>query len=110
MANEDGKNQFGGFHPEKPHGAVKRLQQLTKAAPMSGAPVSALNAPRRLQRQATRPEAPAPTAETPALASPPQELPRSVILADVWAALAAQDGASLLVREYATRARKAAGA
>lgn len=109
MANEDGKNQFGGFHQEKPHGAVKQLEQLTRAAPMSGAPVSALNAPRRLQRQATRPE-PTPAPEAPALAAPPQELPRSVILADVWAALAAQDGASLLVREYATRARKAAGA
>lgn len=96
MPNPGGGNQFGGYELQPKYGDVKRQTQLTKAAPISGAPFAAqaLNTPRRSQRQASRggragaqPEPTMPQ-ETPQL--PPQK---------VYASIAAIPGASDLVRQ-----------
>lgn len=54
--NEGGSNQFGGDELQPKYGQVKRLTQLTREAPISGAPYAAqaLNTPRRSQRSAVR--------------------------------------------------------
>jgi len=52
MPNEGGGNQFGSYELQPGYGDVTRMTRLTKAAPMSGAPVAAqaLNTPRRSQK------------------------------------------------------------
>lgn len=120
MANQSGVNQFNRFAPPKKHGEVKQLQDAQKAAPMSGAPVSALNAPRRHQRHATGQDRPREAAgpamrelqqmelpELPAGPSPDQEY--AEFLAGVWEKAAALPGASRLVKQYAKEAREAVG-
>jgi hypothetical protein len=109
VANPDGKNQWGGFSNEAAYGAKKRLQELSKSAPISGAPVaaSALNAPRRSQKQAVEGAAPGPVAAPatmPLPAAPPEE-PVAQTSAQIWAELAAHPEASDLVKEYAARAQ-----
>lgn len=54
--NEGGGNQFGNYQLQPKYGDVAKQTQLTKAAPMSGAPYAAqaLNTPRRSQRGAVR--------------------------------------------------------
>lgn len=81
----------GLYHREEPYGQIKRLQQMTSAAPV--ATPRAVNAPRRAQRRATNPPAPQ--------APPPYEEE----LATVWMGLASLPGASPLVQEYALRAQ-----
>ena len=55
MSNTGGGNQFGNFQLQPAYGDVAKQSQLTRSAPMSGAPVPALNAPRRAQRQTQKP-------------------------------------------------------
>lgn len=103
MPNPGGQNQF---QRESPYGAVKKLSQLTKAAPISGAPTPALNAPRRLQKQAvrgnrTRPQA---TAPAPVAAAPPPQVSYQAQLAEVWRNLSGLTE-DPLVQEYAQRAQ-----
>lgn len=97
MANPTGVNQV--FNPEQAYGEVKRLQELTRSAPVSGAPVAgrALNTPQRAQRSATRGEA-APPAPPPL---PPSIPDAPVTKAQTWAELAREPGASELVAYYA---------
>lgn len=56
MPNPGGGNQFGSYQIQPQYGQVKKQTQLTKAAPISGAPYAAqaLNTPRRSQRSAVR--------------------------------------------------------
>lgn len=86
---ENGTSYFSGFGPETAYGAVKRLTQLTQAAPIQQPP-----RPRRRQ-QPTQPQPPS--------MPEPQLSPRAQVAA-VWQALAADPDASDLVREYAARA------
>lgn len=105
MPNPGGTNQFG---TDPAYGDVKRLTELTREAPMSGARVAAgaTNAPRRAQRQVTRPARPAAAAPQAAQA-PPAPVSYEAQLAAVWAQVAADPGASPLVREYAQQAQGA---
>ncbi len=57
MANPGGGNQFGNYQLQPAYGDVKKQTALTRAAPISGSPFSALEAPRRAQRSASRPQA-----------------------------------------------------
>lgn len=103
MGNELGANQF---QREKPYGQVKKMTQLTKAAPMSGAPTPALTTPQRSQRRAinrgthTTPRGQqAPVTVPP----PPGPAPYQAQLASIWADIAAEIP-DPLVAEYAARA------
>ncbi len=53
--NLGGSNQFGNYQLQPAYGDVKKQTALTRAAPISGSPFSALEAPRRAGRAATRP-------------------------------------------------------
>jgi hypothetical protein len=98
MPNPNGANQFDKFATEKPYGEVKRMNELSRSAPMSGAPVAtpAVNAPQRAQHKATTPKAPKPAKGGP--------LEYGLELATTWAEIAALPGASDLVRQIAERA------
>ena len=95
-----------------PYGDVKKATELTRAAPVSGAPVSgrALNAPRASQRRAVRgapqPQSAPVAAPVPVVPASPQPL---VEVARLWMAAAELPDASPLVREYAARAAREAG-
>lgn len=59
MPNESGVNQFGGFTPPVPYGAVKQREALKEGAPLAGSKQSQsdLAAPDRAHDRATaRPE------------------------------------------------------
>jgi hypothetical protein len=96
MPNPLGVNDL---QPTPVQGAIKRLAELQRSAPMSGAalPSRALNTPRRSQRRAVRgrgePMAPPPPVA--AQVTPGQSK------AQVWAELARHPDASPLVRELA---------
>lgn len=101
--NPGGANGYEGpTGKESPYGAVKRLTQQTKAAPLPGNP--ALGAPRRASRAAQRGgQQPAPAPE-PAEVFAATPTPYPVAVAQTWAALAADPEASDLVRFYAQQA------
>lgn len=114
MANPDGKNQGPDLTP---YGDVKKQTQLTRAAPMSGAPFagSAVNAARRAQHRAVAGGQVAPAGVTgPAPAPLPGQLPpapdpqaqQAASRAMVWSDLAATPGASDLVKAYAAQAQR----
>ncbi len=68
--NVQGSNQFGNYQLQPAYGDVKKQTQLTREAPISGSPFSALEAPRRAGRAAKQP----PQAQTaPAQEQPGQE-------------------------------------
>ncbi len=75
MANPGGGNQFGNYQLQPAYGDVRKQTALTRAAPISGSPFSALEAPRRAQRSASRQQAqpqqgmPAPPQPTPQVAA-----------------------------------------
>lgn len=84
---------------------MKKLQTLTKAAPISGAPTPAINAPQQAQRQAVRGRRPqqAPPLAAPVGASPPQPSYHAQIAA-IFTQLA-QETNDPLIQEYAARAQ-----
>lgn len=101
--NGAGVNGFTGpGGAETPYGAVKRLGQMTKAAPIGPTPGG--NAPQQAKRAAQR------GAQEPPLVSPDQavmsapQVPLSVAYAQAWASLATQPGASELVKRIAQEA------
>lgn len=116
MPNPGGVNQLGGSHA---YGDVKAQTELTREAPISGAPMSgrALNTPRRSSKQAQR--RPVSAATVPAAAAPadPQPIPSApagqpnddVKVALIWKAAAESPGASPLVKAYAQQAMREAG-
>jgi hypothetical protein len=93
MPNPGGGNQFGSYQIQPAYGDVKKQTQLTKAAPISGAPYAAqaLNTPRRSQRSAGR--ASRGVAQN---VAPPQDAPRLPVQ-QVYQQIAALPGASATV-------------
>ncbi len=75
-ANAGGSNQFGNYTLQPAYGDVKKQTALTRAAPISGSPFSALQAPERAQARATRPrqqgqpQAPMPPVQAPQAPDP----------------------------------------
>jgi len=101
MPNPGGQNQF---QRESPYGAVKKLTQLTRAAPISGAPTPAMNAPQRMQRQAVRGRRAQPqSAAAPPGAAPPPQVSYNAQIAEIWRMLSGETD-DPLVHEYAARA------
>jgi hypothetical protein len=109
------------FMKEPPYGAVQQLDKLQRSATMAGAAgvSSALNTPRRSQRQAVKgkqarrpPPAgtEAPLAPTPPPAAPVEpELPYAVSVQAVWEEIALHPEASPLAMRYLQKARELAG-
>jgi predicted secreted protein len=98
MPNPQGVNSFDKFGTESAYGTVKKLTERTQAAPLKGAPSSAVNAPRRAQKRATRPKA---------AAGPKVDYPTAQ--AQVWSDILATPGISPLVAEYAQKAQQRLG-
>ena len=120
MPNPNGTNQFDRFAKTAKHGDAQKLAQSQKAAPMSGAPVSALTAPIRAKRHATGQDRPrgasqpagrtAPQPDPPPVGErPTRDQEYAVFLADAWGKAAALPGASSLVKQYAEEAAAALG-
>jgi len=123
MPNPNGTNQFDRFASTAKHGDAKKLAQSQKLAPMSGAPVSALNAPTRAKRHATGQDKPegvrrvsqpaGRSGQQPDLPpvgdQPSEEMVRLELLASQWEAVARLPGASPLLKQYAREAREAVG-
>ena len=103
MPNPSGANNM---NPQ--YGDVKKLQTLTRSAPMSGAPIPT-NAPQRAQRKAVRGGAKATPAQQGPPPQPPTGVPYVTQLAMEWAQLAAEIPDDPLVAEYAARAARDAG-
>jgi hypothetical protein len=93
---ENGTGYFDGFGGESAYGAVKRLTDTIKAAPIPVNP--AIGAPDRARKQQGKPQpqqAPAqPNAEQQLAAAPPSPIA-------VWAEVAGIPGISPLVQEWA---------
>lgn len=105
MANNPGGiNQYG----DTTYGDIKRRTELQRAAPMSGAPTAtrATEAPRRAKRRAVRGSSPpaASVIEPMAAGGGPSPTPDAEVAA-IWQTLASEEGASPLIRQYATQAR-----
>ena len=79
--NPGGSNAFGNYQLQKPYGDVKKQTALTRAAPISGSPISALETPRRAQRNAGKPPGgqAAPPASPGPLAPPAAPVDPSVV-------------------------------
>lgn len=104
MPNPDGHNAFGGpFEHEQPYGAIEKLKSLARLAPT--AQPTAVNAPRRSKRHATGQDKPGRSsrraAPAPSIPETQPTVPYEAILAGFWQELAADPGASPLVREIA---------
>lgn len=111
MPNPGGGNQFGNFTLQPAYGDVKKQTELTREAPVSGAPVAgrALNAPRRGERQAMRgPSQQQPQPGVQQQAPPTPEIAPQAWQAQSWQQIAAIPGASPLVQQYAQRAQQSA--
>lgn len=103
MPNPYGINPF---QPQPKYGEVKKQNDLTKSAPMSGAPVPAVTAPQTAQSRAVNPPQRRVSPSKPqggGQGSPP---PYEEELALTWAEIASQPGASDLVKAIARRAQR----
>lgn len=89
---------------ETPYGAVKRLGQLTRAAPIGTAP--GVNAPQQAKRAAQRGTQTEPAPVTPDQAVMAAPVPLPVAYAQAWSAVALTPGASPLVQQMAQEAQK----
>jgi hypothetical protein len=113
MANEGGNNQFQGFGVDPPYGDQARQFELTREAPMSGAPIAgrALGTPER-QRSARRRAAKGASgaqARGPNVTSVPQlPIAYDQQLAMIWQQIASIPGASDLVSATADEANQQA--
>lgn len=108
--NPTGNNQIGPgntFERQRPYGAGVRMDNLTKSAPMSGAPISAtpLNTPQRSQRRAVRPPQPRSGPAGVLGALPPVETE----VASIFSEIASMPGAPPILQKYAERAAREAG-
>ena len=117
MANPNGSNQhFQGFGDVTPYGDEKRQFELTREAPMSGAPTAgrALGTPER-QRSARRRQAQGggrqPAGAGPTTTILPQlPIPYEKQIALIWTQIANIPGASDTVKQIATDANQQAQA
>lgn len=107
MPNPGGTNSFNRFGGEAKYGDAKKHAGFARAAPISGAPTAAINAPRRLQKQAARGQS-AGQGEAPAAPPPPVETPYPTQLASVWSELAASAPDDDLIGYYAATAQRQA--
>jgi hypothetical protein len=105
MPNPAGTNQLKGREPA--YGAVKQLGTLTREAPMSGAPVSSINAPKRAQRRAVKGSGSAQSPEE-AMPAPPALQPSYRAQIAVLYQQVAQLTDDPQVHEYALLAQKQA--
>lgn len=106
MPNPQGYNAFGGpMEHETPYGDVQKEKDLLSLAPLSQRSPTPMNAPRRAQRHATGQDSPRGEG---APAVPPTEprVPSEDRIAGFWTAMAAEPGASDLVKMYAERAHR----
>lgn len=104
--NGSGVNGYTGpGGTETPYGAVKRLGQMTKAAPIG--PVPGVTAPKQAKRAAARgtQTEPAPVTPDQTVMAKPQ-VPLPVAYAQAWSAVAADPGASPLVQQMAQEAQR----
>lgn len=104
--NPQGINSFDHFGTESAYGAVKRLTDTTRAAPLAGDASAALNAPRRAQRRAVRGGRPQ---QGQPVAGPPPQNPQvsyPAALAAEWAEIAKTPGVSDLVLQVADEAQR----
>lgn len=104
MPNPSGVNGFDQFANEPPYGQISQADRLKQGYPVPGNP--ALNAPKRLQKQAQRQQrgGQAQTAPPQAAAAPVAPPPPNT--ADTWAMIASIPGASELVKSMAARAQR----
>ena len=106
MPNDRGSNQF---QKDYPHGERKRMMQLQRSAPMSGAPTpSAEGAPKRAQKRAVQGQQAPAAGAAPSPPVPPTQAPYSTELAMVYQQLAQEMPDDELVRYYAELAAKQA--
>lgn len=104
MPNPGQANNPGGvnglYESEAPYGAIKRLEQQTKQAPLP--PNPALNAPKRAQKKAGK-------QQEQVVAAPPPAAPPQMTAAQVWEQLAADPEAAAypILLEYAQRSATA---
>jgi hypothetical protein len=103
--NGSGVNGYTGpGGAETPYGAVKRLGQMTKAAPIGTVP--GVNAPQQAKRAAARgQQEPAPVTPDQAVMAQPS-VPLPVAYAQAWSAVASTPGASPLVVQMAQEAQR----
>jgi hypothetical protein len=115
VPNPSGQNSnlnFNGFVQNPPaYGDKARQGDLQRTAPVAGAgaAASALNAPKRSQRRATRPQQSPQQQPTMIQAPPPQPAQPAyqIMLANAWAEIAQIPGASPLVQQLAQEAQGA---
>lgn len=103
MSNEGGINQFQGFGIDPPYGDVKKQMELTKEAPISGAPISghALGTPDRIRQQRQGGPQRRGTAPMGGPTLPQLPIPYEQQIAMIWQQAASAPGASELVKHYA---------
>lgn len=102
--NPEGTNSFDEFAPEQPYGQGTQDARLASGAPIAGGAIASgpIGAPKRAQKQSTR--QPTPQAAPSGMPEPqPATQPPSPV-AQLWAGIAADPGASELVRSYAQQA------
>lgn len=105
MPNPQGYNAFGGpMEHQAPYGAAQKEKDLLSLAPISQRVPSAQNAPRRAQRHATGRDRPQGQADGPAVPPAQPVVPPENIALSFWQQLAAEPGASELIRQYAQEA------
>lgn len=104
--NPDGINQFAGFGIEAPYGDIKKQTELTRDAPLSGAPVSghALGTPDRIRQQRARGSAQKASGAPTAPSGPQLPIRYEQQISMVWQQIAATPGASDLVKQIAADA------
>ena len=102
MANPSGANQLS----PNGYGDVQAQKSLLRSAPISGAPTtaSALNAPQRSQRRASKTRQPAQQQPVPDLPQAPQPTAQAQV-GQLWSALAMNPDSSDLVKYYADKAQ-----
>jgi len=114
MANPSGQNSpvnWNGFVQNPPvYGDKQKQGDLQRSAPTAGSAAAALNAPRRAQKRASRPQRPQPAPVSvlppPAPTGPPtQPVAYDAQLAATWAQISSIPGASPLVQQMAQEAQ-----
>lgn len=103
--NPDGTNGFDGFGTEAPYGQGTQDARLASGAPIAGGGIASgpIAAPKRAQKQSAKPAVPQPASG--GMPEPPQPTVQSPSpVAQLWAGIAADPGASELVRSYAQQA------
>lgn len=105
MPNPSGANQFAS---QPAYGDVKKLQNLTKAAPLAGAPTTSIGAPKRSQRKATkgrRSSAPAPLPMAMETSAPVPQVSYQAELREVYNRLLELEPDNPLLQYYAEKAQ-----